>query len=373
MIDRRTFLGLAGAGLLTAGVHPTPAVAETQIPIPPGPGWTLLGQAPNALAQLAWDGSTLLTLFPDGKRIYYGYGNYGTNAGSASSRGIDISYFDVELQSFAVAMPSYPTEEVNTFRRIGAAVAVPTIDPAWRIGSCAISRSGWHAAAGISNAEHVFDVARGLTDDELFVCGSAGSGTAVTPTIWRSTDAGASWSIFFQEPVDSGYADGYERFYWLARMGDALYCRADLGSTFRRAAPMRKYDLVTRRWSTVSNTGLKTGLVAANGGPLYVGNKIRRASDVQVVGAMAYFSIATGLYAFDGTRAIAMSKAVGSCQCLTIGDDGFLYAGTSAGAYRIKGTTATLVSPGRLSSLAVAGGVLYSGAAQGTLYSKPLP
>lgn len=371
MITRRTLLAMTGGGVALAafGTASNTAHAETFPLISPGPEWTLLGQAPDALALNPWSGQGIRTMFLDGGRIYYGYGDYGTNPGTASGKGINVSYFDLASQSFQVAMVGYATEEINTFRRIGASLAVPSVDPALRTASCATSVGGWHEATGIPSAEHVFDVARGLTDQDLFICGSANVGGVSSATIWRSLDGGKSWNLFFQEPETSGYQDGYERFYWMARVGNYLYVRADLGTKVLRAAPMRRYDLSTARWTTMGATGLKlpntTYFTLAQQG-------VRQASDVQVVGSNIYFGMYDYLYMYNGKATKALTTAAGGYRKMAFGSDGNLYATIDTGVYRVSGTTLTKVATGSCYTPIVVNGMIYTSGNQGALYRKAL-
>jgi hypothetical protein len=376
-LPRRQFLALAGAAAATTAVAAPAASAFGATAVMPG--CTFLGQAPDALAVSGSYGDALRTLVPYQGRVYYGYGNYQYNTGSTSGSGTNLSYFDPATRSFGVAYSSYRTEEVNTVRLLGGRMFVPNVDPssgAPAANSFLTNRTGQFAVPGGVPAVHVFDVCDSTVPGEYFIAGTPADQGA---TVWRTGDFGASWTVFHVETDSS--VDGYERQYWLARIGSKLLMRAHSGTKQGTVPPMRIFDLGTRAWSTVSNKTIALGRTiwfngdSANGYPELLGDECLKGSDVQVAGGTAYFRCG-GLYAFNGSKMTDLRvRATDIC----VSDRGVLYALANTGIHQVVGTTVTkLATPAGIDfstvcSIAVVGNTVYLGGLHAELWSLPLP
>lgn len=337
-------------------------------------GWTFHGQSPSALSHTPWSGQFIETVFPYNGRLYLGYGNYDSNSGTASGLGCDVSHYDPASGEFVVDFPGMPTEAIVTYRALGGFLYATNTDPTYRpgdpgYGSFASNRSGTWALGGQAlGGEHYYDVRDGV-GGELFLAGGGGNAAR----LWRSTDGGASWTQLLAD-TDST-PDGFERFYWIGRIGDVLYLKANLGS-FTKDQPMRTFSLTRRTWGTVNLKSLDLGLTTGNGQP-YVfggdpgtcGSQFISASNV-IYGGMMY----AGLCTFTGSK---VSQPLGRelATRLIPSDTGAVYAATSAGIFRLTGTSATKVDPdGSLPgySAAVLKGRIYSGGSNAEIWSRPM-
>lgn len=352
-------IGGLGAGQAAAAPIDGPPTYGGQIP-----GATWLGTAPDVSDPKisAKVGHYVKTLFPHEGKLYYGYGNYDTNSGSGSGLGTNVSRFDPATGQFEVALQGYNTEEINTFRQIGGKLYTPAVDPFAGNASFASNHFGsWARGTGISGGEHIFDVAGGI-DGELFMCGSAGGGSRTIATVWRSVDGGATWSVFFQEaPEADQYRDGFERFYWMGRVGNKLYVKADNGVQFAKRAPMRVLDLVTRKWSTPNAKKIEVGgSMGYAGGPTWrasLGDQVRQGSDVLTLGSELYFKEGYYLYAYDGNS----MRRVQSVQQMTLSDTGDLVTVSSGQVHLHRpGHAPALVATGVTGHATLIGSKLYS-------------
>lgn len=375
-------LGLAAT---TGALGAPTAHAATLRPSTPRPGggttttvgpatWTLHGQSPSALAHKPWNGELVQTVFPYAGRLYLGYGNYDANSGTASGLGCDVSYYDPATSQFVVDFPGMPTEAILTYRSLGGFLYATNTDPTYRsgdpgYGSFASNRSGsWALGGQALGGEHYYDVRDGV-GGELFLAG--GGGTAAR--LWRSTDGGATWTQLLADtdPV----ADGFERFYWIGRIGDVLYLKANLGS-YTKDQPMRTYSLTRRTWGTVPTKSLDLRLTMSNGQPYLFGGEPATcgsafiSSSNIIYGNMAY----AGLCTFTGSK---VSQPLGRSLNVALipSDIGAVYAATTAGIFRLSGTTATKVDPdGSMPGIcaAVLKGRIYSGGQDACIWSRPM-
>lgn len=342
-LDRRSLLKLTGGAALAATI---PAMSAGSAAA--ATGATLLGTAPDAADAriVAKSGQNITTLFPHQGKVYYGYGNYSTNSGSGSGLGTNVSYYDPATGQFVVALAGFNTEEVMVYRELSGNLYAPSIDPCGGSASFASNRGGqWYAAAGIPNGIHIYDVAEGASG-ELFACGSAGGGggTLSVPTVWRSTDGGASWSVFFEEPSEADdHRDGYERFYWMGRLGDKLYIRVDNGTLSWTVTPLRVFDLTQRTWSTVPN--ISEAFIYARSGRDVVSN------------GSELFSNGFGrVYAFNGKSV----RLVGSSfDYMGTTDKGEVLLSSSVGMQLVQGTSLVSLATDMVGPATLIGDQLY--------------
>lgn len=404
-MDRRQFFAAAGiAGSAAAVTLATPAQAMAAVTLPVVPV-TLVGRAADALSVVGASGwaATIRTLAAHQGKLYYGYGDYGVNSGSKFGTGTNVSFWNPATNAFGCALSPFRAEQIMAYRKIEGRLYAANVDPSGGASGNAVYASDdgavngkpgvWGLPAGSAGVEHAFDVCGGVAPGERFLCGSTG-GSTPGAVIWRSTNYGATWSVFFREPEVATKVDGYERFYWLGRIGNFLYCRANLGPQRKAVAPMRKYDLVGKSWSTVSDRNLTLGgdIAFAGGwsGPNVLGDtQTTDSGQVWSHGSYIYFQTSTGLRAFDGAKmypVLAAGGYVENVRGLSIGDDGHLYGHGSSLIYRVNALVATpVVKFGTLGldaaghaglgaiSVGVLGGKAYIGAAEGNIFSVPLP
>lgn len=337
----------AGEGVDPVATQP----ASTELP-----GFRLVGTAPAAAAQPTETGRRLNTLHYHWGRVYYGHGDYAANTGSMTGLGTDVAYYSV-LGGFGTALRDVPTEEISTFRTIGTSVVAPLIDPSAQAGernSFAHGRLGWRVASGGVPSVHLYDVA--TNGDDLFLATGDTDGGGV----WRSTDGGSSWarSLHGTDEVN----DGFERYYWLGRIGDDVYTRLHHGWDHGMAtSALMRFD--GKAWTPVKN---ETGF----------GMWTMRGSDVQSFDDRLWTFHYEELSWFDGKRTRTLDAGVGEIVAITEAENG-LYVLGSNGVSRIdartKVTPLVKAAPGQLAgatSIAVGGGRVWVGTADSRLWSR---
>ena len=349
-------------------------------------GGTYLGQAADAEAMRPWLGAGFRTLFaaPDGK-IFYGYGNYGRanlNSGSQSGLGTNVSYFDPADGLFKKAMTSMPAEEINTFRSFGGKVFVPNIDPTSGTVALATNVNGtW----GYRNhgMQHIFDVMQGLDVNDILIAGSTDIAGVSTGLVKRSRDGGSTWTEIYRWQDAPADRDGYERVYWLAKLGGNVYWRADVSVTGTQA-PMIALALSTGKQSKLGDAKLGTGLTGSNGRQAYVGEGIYEANKVVTAGNLAYLVQAGSLWWFDGTKSGKVTRTTAGypydAQEVTVDPaTNTVYTLDQEGIWKVTGTTRALVKSlqsgydiNTSSQFTVFNGVAYLGGSDSKLYSLPL-
>lgn len=313
-------------GTATSPVVPTPVECVT---------------APDVAALAArfgeWAGS-IHTLYPYRGEIYYGYGDYGANTGSASTPyGTNISSFNPTTGAFTTHLEGFKAEEVNTFRTIEGALYTPNIDPSvgadWT-NSFASNRDGaWAENDGAGGAAHLFDVAG--ANGDLLVAGAHeswhGDVDNYRASVWLSTDDGHTWTESMSDtPANPADRDWYERYYWMGTIGDNVYTRASMNAPLAER-PMRVFNTRTDTWLTVPDKG--TGQA--------FGNNIYRANQVVPWGGRLWSVDYANLLSFDGanTVPVMISGTRGSpmTQTISVGDNNVLYAYSPNGqVYRVE-------------------------------------
>lgn len=372
-LSRRSLIqgaGIAAVSLALPPIVATPALAATD-PSPAPAGWDFHGQSPSAQSVTPRFSGRIRTMQPYEGKLYLGYGDYGGNSGSQTGLGTDVSYFDPATGAFGIALAAYNTEEINTYRELNGKLYAPGIDPFAGSASCASNHFGeWARAKGIGNAEHVYDMATD-PDGALYLSGASGGGIWNIATIWKSTDGGQSWEVWFEEaPEADQYRDGFERIYWLATIGDKLYFRANNGSKTAKPAPMRCYDFKRQRWSTVGDTQRGKGKGKQKAIPVMIG-VVHNGSDALSANGLVYFSQLGGLYVFDGKKGSQLARS----QVAGMGDDGKVYILNGTGVHRVDGRTVTpVIEQAGLSagSIAVSGGRVYLGGYNSEVWSRAL-
>lgn len=390
-MNRRTLLKGAGAGILAVALAPSLARAATiaepgSLPPNSPAGFDYLGQAPDAaaVAHLGYAGS-INTLHHHQGKVFYGYGDYNINSGSRSGLHTNVSFYDPATGTFEVALQSYTTEEINTFRSFNGHLFVPNIDPsgAPSTESFASDLSGvWARNDGV-RGEHVYDVCDSTVPGEYFVCGAQYANPGKGATVWQTQDSGATWSELVRVEDDPNY-DGYERFYWLARLGDTLYMMPNLGIQRSKLSDMLTFNLSSRKWGKVNRKKLETGWSVGYGGGWSgreaVGDTApSKAADVVTCYDRAWFNLGTRIYSFNGKGVTLVTQA--NSAKLAVGDDGLLYLKHQGGIERIEpdGGLTRILSPEspdttiRGNAFTVAGGKIYLSGQESSLFSRDLP
>lgn len=329
----------AGAGF-AAPSKPNPNKPGTGA-TPTSPTATVCLTPPDAAAIATQFGATLggvHTLYPYQGEVYYGYGNYSVNTGSASTpHGTNVSSFNPISGEFTTHLSGFKTEEVNTFRTIAGRLYTPAIDPSagadWT-NSFASNRDGvWAENDGAAATEHVYDVAG--ADGDLLVSGSwqtwGGDVDNYRASVWLSTDGGRTWAETMSDtPADPADRDWYERYYWMGVIGNKVYTRAAMNAPLAER-PLRVFDTTTDTWSTVADSRTAPAF----------GDGIYRANQVVPWGGRLWSVDYANLLSFDGrtTTAVTVAGSKGSpmTRALSVGDDNALYAyGQSGQVYRVE-------------------------------------
>lgn len=325
-------------------------------------GSTWLGTAPDASDPkiVAKSGHRISTLALHQGLLYYGYGDYGTNSGSQSGLGTNVSAFNPASGEFEVKLPAYNTEQIMVYREWSGKLYTPAIDPHWGSASFASNRKGeWAKARGIGDGEHIYDIAEG-PNGELFMCGSSGGGAWTIATIWRSLDGGESWEKWYQEaPEADEYRDGYERFYWMGVLGTKIYVQADNGSKFAKRAPMRAIDMVTKTVSTISTKKMETGWTimwpGGDSARQTVGDIPKSGAGVCAYNGELYFAGGSTVYAFNGGKV----RSAGNGHYMSYTDKGDLLVSGQYGATLHQGTTMTSLASDVTGPAVLVGDQLY--------------
>ncbi len=346
-------------------------------------GGTYLGQAADAEAMRPWQGAGFRTLFAaqDGT-IFYGYGNYDKNSGSKSGLGTNVSYFDASDGLFKQALTSMPGEQIDTFRSFGGKVFVPNIDPTSGTVAIATNVNGTWSYRN-NGMEHIFDVMQGLDANDILISGSANIGGVPTALVKRSRDGGATWIEVYRWQDAPSDRDGYERVYWMSRIGGNVYWRADV-STRGAQAPMTAFALSTGRLTKLGDTKLGTGWTGSNGRQLYVGEAIYEADRVVSANNLIYLVEQGSVYWFDGAKTGVVTKTTtgypyGADRITVDPVTNTVYVLDQGGISVVTGKTKALIKPlqadynmNTSNEFAVYNGVAYLGGDDSKLYSLPL-
>ncbi|PSB02274.1 hypothetical protein [Merismopedia glauca] len=167
---------------------------------------------PRVYARNVWD----MQLFNN--RLYLGQGN-SANTGPGNNAGpAEVWYFDLNSQQF-VKQFTTSEEQVEKYRIVDGKLMIPGHDPreSWTFGNLyKLEANGWKKYRNIPNAIHTYD-AYGFKN-QLFV----GLGTRYSQTIYKSTNAGASWKGIVPNPNPG-------RVYTLFELGNKLYASGYAG------------------------------------------------------------------------------------------------------------------------------------------------
>lgn len=302
-----------------------------------------VGRNPFAAAQPTEAGRRLHTLEGWRGEIYMGYGDYDENTGP-----IEVSGYNPRRASFGSKL-RFPTEAIELYRVIGERLYAPAIDP---LGD------GPSAAVAIGDAEghwinnrsihvtHAFDIAT-LDGADLWLAGSRGSRALV----WRSADAGRTWSTALEVPPRTREEADFARFHFVFVHAGRLYVQAQdyVGGVFPGS---QRWDGSTWREGPdlrpIPNTGAKPYAIA--GQVVYLG--------------------ARGLMAFDGREARMVRAPVTRILDLTLaGRTLYVLDGREVLATEdLARWTSVATAPLRASSIGVLDGFLYAGTAESELY-----
>jgi hypothetical protein len=332
-------------------------------------GFTYVGTAPDAVTMPENSrGRVLHTVHPYQGKIYYGYGDYTYNTGTATGKGTNVSYYDPATNSFGISLAGYNTEEINTFRTLSdGRLYVPNVDHTYNApedfqNTFASDYTGiWASNPGTGAFDvHVYDVTR-ISATELLTAGSV-EGANPAAIIWRSVDNGANWSVAYSvTDRNEIYHDGYERFYWMCQIGSSAYMRAHLGSkTDGSIPPLLKYS--GGRFSKVNEHGFPQGSGSLGAGA-FEGRAVLSSGDACWFIGMS----GAGLYRFDGGSAPFIASTVGYVRATTKGDDGRVYVMGSDGVGVVSSSQILPLWPtssgqmNGVASIAVVGRTVYAG------------
>lgn len=210
-----------------------------------------VGTHPQAAAQSTATGKQLVDLeFDRYGNVVAGYGDYGANTGP-----ISINPFDTNTNAFVGQQISAPTEAILHYRKIGNNLYGSWADPRgpWTVPASGFStdRNGTWQNVGTITGVHTFDVDSPDGGTELWVSGSAltntSDQTSYVPTLWRSKDAGATWTVMHTESNPLSYSGrDYARYYWVRVINGKVYSQAIYT---QNRVPLRIYDLALNTWS----------------------------------------------------------------------------------------------------------------------------
>lgn len=386
-LSRRSVLvgAFAGAGALVASAPAAYASAPPNpvpVKIATAPDVEAVKLAMDAKGQSSYVAGCISNMVYNKGSIYYGYGDWTLNSGSTTGLNTTISRFNPSDGSFTHEMV-YNAESTESIRKLGSTLYFPNIDPSDnRPSSFASGTNGsFKAAPGGVPAEHIFDVVDGARFGHFIIAGSASFDGQPHAALWETFDYGATWSVLYRER-SSVKSTGYERYYWLGRIGTSIYFRADWGDLSLPYAPMRRYNLITKTFSTLDDSVLPSGYDPAT--MTYVGQLptlgIYPSQSKRVVskGGCLYFNEFDRLMVFNGSRAVPVS-GVGRVEVLSVSDTGALYAtGFDAQEklwlYKVEGSTATpVVRMWACSAFVVIGSTVYLSRFDSGIYSRQIP
>lgn len=199
-----------------------------------------VGTHPKATTQSeSSTGRQLKSLTAWNGKVYAGYGDYDKNTGP-----ISLMPFDPLTNTFAsTAEHVADTESIEIWRNIGDKLYAVHVDPkshngaAYSVGDSSSGKAVWSNHL-LPTMTHVFGFTQGSSPSELFIAGSfdEGSGTNEVAKVFRSTDGGATWAESLSVPSRGGF----NRMYFLAKLGDKIYAQNLSTSDFSGSNPETK-------------------------------------------------------------------------------------------------------------------------------------
>jgi len=215
-----------------------------------------LGYHPEAQAQPSDWGKSLHTLHLHGDQLYLGYGDYSQNTGP-----IAVRSYSLTTQTFSTVRLTAQTEAVHQWRSIGQQVfgimADANFSPSQggyfsggsASGDSASKDSGlapkpW-AEAWVGPAIHSYDMAK--HGNALYLSGAGSATTTAPASLYKSTDAGATWQLDFELSPPEG---GYGRFYGIQGLQGQLYAFAT--QTVGHTSQLEIYRHRGDRWQKIS-------------------------------------------------------------------------------------------------------------------------
>jgi len=295
-------------------------------------------------------------------KVYGGYGDWNDNTGPMA-----ITPYDPATGQFASTPEAWAdTEAAESPRVIGNKLYFPSTDPRikddYTVGE--VSSTGQVTWTGRSDMGmiHVFDIASPDNGQTLFLAGSKTYNGLDHAVVYRSGDAGASWSLSLDSPNPDTTGDA--RMSYVASYGGKIYAQ---------------------QYNFSSGGGLISGS-AANAW-VYSGTSWSkaRAINVPIPSRGAEFAgkllakLGTSLYAYDGNS----TSSLGNKGIYTIGDDGYLYAieqtySTTDNTLYVTRTkdlntwTRIAAAPSNVASIAKQGQYIYLGTYDSKLYKANL-
>lgn len=252
------------------------------------------------------------------------YGNYASNVDSfgVDAGRVGVVPLDIATQTWG-NMTFAGSESIDSIRTIGGKQYIPTTDPSdkggGKSGYLTNVSGAWQFKADNTGAVHQFDMTT-LTGSDLWLFGSRewAGGNEGEAVAWRSTDNGATWQQAASEGNQPGQGNGFERFYWGARLGSKIYMQAQGISP---TPPVRIFDGVT--WTT----GTTQKVCPVNDAKLV---EVYKEHIVCALGSMIT------LYDGISTEAVWLSQntGVGVVRDLHVADDGYLYVAGNLGVAR---------------------------------------
>lgn len=265
----------------------------------------------NAAAQTSDGGKALNVLYAFGGRLYAGYGDYGANTGPIHLKSVPTS----DPTGAWTDHLTISTEQIAGLRPLGdGRLVVPNVDPrgSGPGGYAELASGVWTdlpARIGAAAVIHAFDMYE--FGGSLWACGADDTGASV----WRSTDAGATWAESLVGP-----AGGFNRFYGFIEAGGELRVSDPVSGT--------TYLWSGSAWVEDAVNPLPAGF---NGGPGVAWNDGYLIPQDVEIGRSAQ-----SLAYFDGTSTTVIATGISG---FSIGDDDALYVLHATGIRRAPATS----------------------------------
>jgi hypothetical protein len=335
------------------------------------PGFTYLGTHPQASLQSTALGKTILSLKGWNGKIYSGYGDFGANTGPLS-----ITPFDPATKTFASAeLSPDQSEAIGIFRLLNGKLYAPSTDPRgatttdYAYAQASGGTASWEQVGpSLSNTnkgvgmEHAFDMAS--LNGDLWLVGSKGTNSAVA---YRSTDGGVTWTKSLDVPASSG---NYNRFYGIGTYNGKVYVQAHImscsggTSCYSGGSEANSHVFDGTSWSL---------------GPTLNADSFWHPETF--AGKMIYLTwaqpngpTATGMLAFDGTRAVSAGApaapydfTIDGNTLYVLGGNGIVYSTTDLVTWYQQAAAPTTAR-----SITVYNGQIYVGTTDSKIYGAPV-